>query len=34
MFVRALKSVILVLIGWLAITAIPGMARYLRLREL
>lgn len=30
---RALKSIVLVIIGWLVVTSIPGLAKYLRIRE-
>jgi hypothetical protein len=30
---RALKSVLLVVLGWLVLRLIPGMARVLRMRE-
>jgi hypothetical protein len=33
MTVRALKSLLLVVFGWLVVTSIPGLARYLRIRE-
>ncbi|MDQ1375752.1 MAG: hypothetical protein QOJ09_3090 [Actinomycetota bacterium] len=33
MTVRALKSIALVIFGWLVVTTIPGLARYLRIRE-
>jgi hypothetical protein len=33
MTVRALKSIALVIIGWLVVTSIPGLAKYLRIRE-
>ena len=33
MTVRALKSVLLVLGGWLVLRLIPGLARVLRMRE-
>ncbi|MEY2566690.1 MAG: hypothetical protein QOE35_1219 [Actinomycetota bacterium] len=33
MTMRALKSVALVILGWLVVTSIPGLARYLRIRE-
>jgi hypothetical protein len=33
MTVRAIKSIILVIFGWLVVTSIPGLARYLRVRE-
>jgi hypothetical protein len=31
--VRAIKSVLLVIFGWLVVTSIPGLAKYLRIRE-
>jgi hypothetical protein len=33
MTVRAIKSVLLVVLGWLIVTSIPGLAKYLRIRE-
>jgi hypothetical protein len=33
MTTRMLKSIFWALIGWLILTSIPGVARYLRLRE-
>jgi exosortase/archaeosortase len=30
---RALKSVLLVLLGWLVLRLIPGLARIIRMRE-
>ena len=33
MTVRALKSIALVLFGWLVVTSIPGLARYLKIRN-
>ena len=33
MTVRAIKSVLLVILGWLVVTSIPGLAKYLRIRE-
>ena len=33
MTVRAIKSVVLVIVGWLVVTSIPGLAKYLRIRE-
>ncbi len=33
MTVRAIKSVLLVIFGWLVVTSIPGLAKYLRIRE-
>ena len=33
MTVRAIKSVLMVVLGWLIVTSIPGLARYLRIRE-
>ena len=33
MTVRAVKSVLMVVLGWLIVTSIPGLARYLRIRE-
>jgi hypothetical protein len=33
MTVRAIKSVLLVILGWLIVTSIPGLAKYLRIRE-
>ena len=33
MTVRALKSIVMVVVGWLIVTSIPGLARYLRIRE-
>ncbi len=31
---RILKALVLVLIGWLAVTGVPFVARYLRLRQM
>jgi hypothetical protein len=31
--VRMLKTVLLTIVGWLIITSIPGLARYLKIRE-
>jgi hypothetical protein len=31
--VRAIKSILLVILGWLIVTSIPGLAKYLRIRE-
>jgi hypothetical protein len=33
MTVRAIKSILLVVLGWLIVTSIPGLAKYLRIRE-
>jgi hypothetical protein len=33
MTMRALKSVVMVVIGWLVVTSIPGLAKYLRIRS-
>ena len=33
MTVRAIKSIVLVILGWLIVTSIPGLAKYLRIRE-
>ena len=33
MTVRAIKSIVLVVLGWLIVTSIPGLAKYLRIRE-
>ena len=33
MTVRAIKSILLVVLGWLVLTSIPGLAKYLRIRE-
>ena len=33
MTVRAIKSILLVILGWLIVTSIPGLAKYLRIRE-
>ena len=33
MTVRAIKSILLVVLGWLVVTSIPGLAKYLRIRE-
>jgi hypothetical protein len=33
MTIRALKSLVLVIFGWLVVTSIPGLARYLKIRE-
>jgi hypothetical protein len=33
MIVRSIKSILLVIIGWLIVTSIPGLAKYLRIRE-
>jgi hypothetical protein len=30
---RAIRSVLLCLFGWLVVTSIPGLAKYLRIRE-
>jgi hypothetical protein len=34
MVFRALKSVALVVVGWLVVASLPSLARYLRMREL
>lgn len=31
---RAIKSVVAVLVGWLVVTHLPDVARYLRMREM
>jgi hypothetical protein len=31
---RAIKSVLAVLLGWLVVTHLPDLARYLRMREM
>ena len=33
MTVRAIKSILMVILGWLIVTSIPGLAKYLRIRE-
>ena len=33
MTVRMLKSFLMVVIGWLVVTSIPGLAKYLKIRE-
>ena len=33
MTMRAIKSILLTVLGWLIVTSIPGLAKYLRIRE-
>jgi hypothetical protein len=34
MLVRAIKSVVLAALGWLVVTTLPDLARYLRMRAM
>jgi hypothetical protein len=33
MTVRMIKTLLLTFLGWLIVTSIPGLARYLKIRE-
>jgi hypothetical protein len=33
MTVRAIKSILMAILGWLIVTSIPGLAKYLRIRS-